>query len=303
MPRNERTTRFFFATSRIQVSSSRSPNGRSGRSGRSSGRAMRIAAGTVSSTSWASEERPRTPSIWATSASLGPRCRRTKESVGARGSAISAISAILAAGAAGAAAALGPGAGAAVTAEAAGAGFAIAGLLATLHVLLIFFGIHQLFQIGGGGEADTDEPPLAMGILVEQLRVLDHGVVDLHPLAGDRGVDLGHRLYPLDGPELVAGVEDLPGLPQLDEDHLAQRLLRELGDVDDTDVTVDLHPLVLPRIEIIGWIHRFHPPGLGSQAVRPIEACSWFLLRGKPSRGSGSAVAFYTIKCSHLGRV
>src|SRR5882724_1736729 len=281
MPRNERTTRFFFATSRIQVSSSRSPNGRSGRSGRSSGRAMRIAAGTVSSTSWASEERPRTPSIWATSASLGPRCRRTKVSVGARGSAISAISAILAAG----------------------AGFAIAGLLATLHVLLIFFGIHQLFQIGGGGEADTDEPPLAMGILVEQLRVLDHGVVDLQHLAGDRGVDLGHRLDRLDGPELVAGVEDLPGLRQLDEDHLAQLLLRELGDADDTDVTVDLHPLVLPRIEIIGWIHRFHPPGLGSQAVRPIEACSWFLLRGKPSRGSGSAVAFYTIKCSHLGRV
>src|SRR5947209_8978641 len=162
MPRKERTTRFFCATSRIQVSSSRSPSGRSGRSGRSSGWAMRIAAGTVSSTSWASEERPKTPSIRATSSSLGPRCRRTKVSVGASGSMPATR------------------ADAAVTTETAGAGWAVAvpgsstgtGLLATLHVLLVLFGVHEIFQIGGGGEAEADEPPLAMRVLVEQLRVL-----------------------------------------------------------------------------------------------------------------------------------
>ena len=117
------------------------------------------------------------------------------------------------------------------------------------------------FEIVGGGEPDLDQPPVAVRILVEQLGIVHHGVVDLDHLARDGREHLGDRLDRLDRAELVVGVEHLADLRQLHEHHLAQLLLRELGDAEHAEIVLDAEPLVLPRIEIISSdTFLFRPP-------------------------------------------
>src|SRR6185436_10162328 len=72
-----------------------------------------------------------------------------------------------------------------------------------------------------------------------------------------------HRLDGLDGADLVSGVEDLADLGQLDEDDLAELLLRELGDAEHAHVVLDAEPLVLPRIEILARVHSSVAPPVG----------------------------------------
>src|SRR5436305_126266 len=236
MPRKERKTLFFPAMRRRAASSSCSPSSRSsGSPARWSGVSRRIDAGTVSRTSSASEPAPIVSSIWRTSFSDEPRWRRTKVSVGLRTAPpVSPLRSPMAA-------------------APAAPGEPLS--FSTLHVLLVLLGLHHDFQIVRGGEPDLEQPALAVGTLVEELGIVHHGVVDLDDLARDGREHLGHGLDRLDRAELVIGVEHLADLRQLHEHHLAQLLLRELGDPEHAEIVLDAKPLVLPRIEIIAWVH------------------------------------------------
>src|SRR5215213_9676601 len=244
MPRKERKTWLRSARRRRAARISLSPSCRSaGIDERVSGPDRRIDAGTVSRTRSSSDERPRAPNMSRRSASSEPMWRRTKVSVGSRMART--------AGGTGPAPRSGNGSSAVSPADPGGPvrdaeGFSS---FSTLDVLLVLLGIHEVFQVRRRREADLDQPALLMRVFVDQLRVVDHGFVDLDHLAGQRRVDLGHGLDRLDGADLVARVEDLADLGQLDEDHLAQLLLRELGDAEHAHVILDADPLVLPRIE------------------------------------------------------
>src|SRR5215203_6297474 len=248
MPSQDRQTRFAETIPRSASSISRSPSSRSaGRPASSRGLAARIDAGIVSATSSSREPAPIVSSIRRTSASPGPRWRRTKVSVGlsraapvryAEGSPSVTASAV--------------------------SGKSLS--FSTLHVLLVLLGVHEALEIVRGGEPDLEQPALDLRVLVEQLRVVHHGVVDLDDLARDGRVDLGDGLDGLDGAELVVGVEHLADLRQLDEHHLPQLLLGELGDAEHAHVVLDADPLVLLGIEIISGVHcLFHPPVLTGQ--------------------------------------
>ena len=96
---------------------------------------------------------------------------------------------------------------------------------------------------------------VAVRVGVDQPRIVLERLVDLDHLAGDGRVDLGHRLDRFDRPQLVARVEQVSDLRQLDEDHLAELGLGEVGDADDAGVVLDPHPLVVARVAIVGRIH------------------------------------------------
>src|SRR3954454_12988127 len=248
---------------RRAASSSCSPSSRSsGSPARWSGVSRRIDAGTVSRTSSSSEPAPAVASIWSTSSPGEPRWRRTKVSVGLRTA--PPVSPLRSPRAAAPAA---PGEPLSFS---------------TLRVLLVLFGLHHDFQVVRGGESDLDQPAVAVGILVEQLGIVHHGVVDLDDLARDGREHFGHGLDRLDRAELVVGVEHLADLRQLHEHHLAQLLLRELGDPDHTEIVLDAEPLVLPRIEIIAWVHSsfgLHSSWLSDHDRIPIGPCDG---RGSP---------------------
>ena len=65
------------------------------------------------------------------------------------------------------------------------------------------------------------------------------GAFDLDHLARDRRVELGDRLHRLDGAEALARLELAPDLGQLHEDHVAELLLRVVGDADRAAVALD----------------------------------------------------------------
>src|SRR5215210_4994341 len=267
MPRKERKTWLRSARRRRAARTSLSPSCRSaGIDERVRGPDRRIEAGTVSRTRSSSAARPRASSISQRSASPEPMWRRTKVSVGSRMARTS--------GGTGRAPRSGNGSSAPVKdAE----GFSS---FSTLHVLLVLLGVHEVLQVRCRREADLDQPALLMRVFVDQLRVVDDGLVDLEHLAGHGRVDLGHGLDGFDGADLVSG----------DEDHLAELLLRELGDAEHAHVILDADPLVLPRIEIFARIHSLallplasSGPGLRTEMPLggPDEAVS--LQRGTPS--------------------
>ena len=69
--------------------------------------------------------------------------------------------------------------------------------------------------------------------------------MDLDDLAGDRRIDLRHGLHRLDRAGLVAVFERVTDFRQLDEDHLTELALGEVGDPDGADVVFEVDPLVL----------------------------------------------------------
>ena len=74
--------------------------------------------------------------------------------------------------------------------------------------------------------------PSPIGVAVDQAGIFDDRLVDFGNLAGHRGVDVARRLGAFDrGAGFAFG--DLAGrLGQLDEDDVAERLLRVVGDAD-----------------------------------------------------------------------
>src|SRR5687768_4670520 len=242
MPISERSTRFSLARRASAASAALSLSARSAPStAMARGRAARIAGGTASRTRSSSESAPRTRSISPTSWMPGPRGRRANSSARGRSGA-TPVSRVPAA---------------ALFSSSVSKLLFLAG--GELGVLL---GVHQPLQVVGRREPDADQPAVAVRVVVEQLGVVGQGRIDLDDLPGHRSVDLGHRLDRLDGADLLVGVEDLAQLGQLDEHHLAQLLLREVGDAQGADLVLDPDPFVLSGVEVVRGVHAPAPSGV-----------------------------------------
>ena len=73
-------------------------------------------------------------------------------------------------------------------------------------------------------------------------------IVRLGDGAGSRGVQVRYRFHRFNRTECLAGGKFRADLRQLDEDDIAQLLLRVIGDSDRTGSSIHLNPFVLFRI-------------------------------------------------------
>src|SRR5438132_7483601 len=106
----------------------------------------------------------------------------------------------------------------------------------------------ELLQLALVGELHPHHPAVAIRLRVHELRLLDDLHVALQHLARDGAVDIGgglHRLHHTEARELA---DRRALLGQLDEDDIAQLLLREVGDPDRGGIAVETDPLVLLRV-------------------------------------------------------
>src|SRR6476619_64254 len=114
--------------------------------------------------------------------------------------------------------------------------------------LLVSGGVQQRVGFAGIVEPDPDQPALAVRIFVHGLRRLDHFLIHLDHLAGDRRDHLGDRLDRLD--LAVARVLRDAGalLGRLVMDELTERILGEPRDPERRFVPFDAGPVVLPVV-------------------------------------------------------
>src|SRR3954467_9997903 len=203
------------AIARRRVSASASVRG----APRSSAPLRRMALGTTASMSLARASKPSRRSIFAWSASSGPMWRRSKapwssrSASGGCGNLASGVS-----------------------------GMAASWLFG--RDLLVGGGVQQLVEVGGIRGLYA-EHPCGERVLVHLLGRGRQVRVGGDDLAGDGRVDVARRLHRLDHAHRLALRDLAAGLRRLDEDHVAQLLLRVVGDADAHGaVRLAAHPLV-----------------------------------------------------------
>ena len=119
----------------------------------------------------------------------------------------------------------------------------------------------------GRGHADADEPALAVAVVVDALRLVLQGVVDLDDLAGERREHVAHGLDRLQFAVRLARGHLVAHSGQLGVDDLTQRVLREPRDAEDRVFSVDADPVVLLvvpqflRIRLVGHRASLSAPG------------------------------------------
>lgn len=111
--------------------------------------------------------------------------------------------------------------------------------------LVVFLLTQKALYLVGFAELHFEEPSLVEARGVDEARlVLDFGV-----LLGDRSrhgrIHLAGRLHALEGAALVPLRDDCSDVRQLGVDHVAEGLLRVVGDAHHTDLALHPHPLVL----------------------------------------------------------
>src|SRR5471032_2688603 len=92
-------------------------------------------------------------------------------------------------------------------------------------------GVEQGVDGGGVGRLDLEQPG-RVGVGVDRFRRVDDGVVDGDDFAGHRRVDVAGRFHRFHHGGVVAGAVGGADFRHFDEDDVAQRVLRELGDAD-----------------------------------------------------------------------
>jgi hypothetical protein len=98
----------------------------------------------------------------------------------------------------------------------------------------------------GFGDLDLEEPARRLRVAVGERGIGAQRLVDLDDLAADRHVQVGRRLHRLDHAGDVALGEGLADGGQVDEDDVAERVLRMLGDADGGRAgLVEADPLVV----------------------------------------------------------
>src|SRR5689334_7667842 len=203
------------ASARRRVSASASVRG----APRSSARLRRMPRGTSASTSAERWAKPSSASIFDWSASSGPMWRRSNA----------------------------PWSSSWASAACGNLGVWVSGMAASWlfgRDLLVGGGVQQLVEVRGARGLDA-EHPRGEGILVHLLRRGREVGVGGDDLAGDRGVDVARGLHRLDDADRLALGDLAAGLRRLDEHHVAQLLLRVIGDADAHGaVRFAAHPLV-----------------------------------------------------------
>src|SRR5437667_12663846 len=114
------------------------------------------------------------------------------------------------------------------------------------HQSRVLTGVQERGSLARIGELQENHPA-RVRILVDGLRLVLEGGVDLEHLARHRGVELRHRLDRLDRAERLARLQLGADFRQLDIDHVPELLLRVIGDPDLSSVPGEIDPLVLLR--------------------------------------------------------
>jgi hypothetical protein len=91
-------------------------------------------------------------------------------------------------------------------------------------------------------------------IVVDILRLVHQGAVDLHHFARDGGVQIGRGFHRFDDAELCAGLDVIPHFGQLDIHDVAQLILGKRGDAHDVEFAVGFDPLVFGGVAPIGGV-------------------------------------------------
>ena len=89
---------------------------------------------------------------------------------------------------------------------------------------------------------------MSVRVLVDRLGLGRELLVHGRDRAADGSVDVAHRLHRFDDAEGRGLREHGPDRRELDEDDVAELLLRVIGDANRGDVALDQHPLVLLRV-------------------------------------------------------
>src|SRR5262245_23990365 len=97
---------------------------------------------------------------------------------------------------------------------------------------LIRRGVEQLVHLRYVDWSNEGDPTVAVGVLVDPLRLVGEVGVHLHDRAADRRVDVGHRLGRLDLTERLARLHLRSDGGHLHEDDVTQGILRVVGETD-----------------------------------------------------------------------
>src|SRR5258706_6428423 len=127
--------------------------------------------------------------------------------------------------------------------------------LSLSNLLRVRVGAEQPLQFFRVLALHLDHPTFAVGIAVHERRISLERLIGFDDRAGDRAVQLRHRLDRLDRAEDVVLLELRRRLGQLDEDDVAQLALCIVRDADLYDLRVGAlsHPLmVLRKAEFFG---------------------------------------------------
>ena len=91
-----------------------------------------------------------------------------------------------------------------------------------------------------------------MGVVLQLLRVIEHGPVALHHRAIDRGVDLLHRLNRLNRAKTGAPAQGTAGLGQLHKDDVAELLHRKGADPQPQQLALGAQVFVAIGVAAVG---------------------------------------------------
>src|SRR2546423_797778 len=105
--------------------------------------------------------------------------------------------------------------------------------------------IHEAFDLGRRSDLELEHPSLSRRVGVHQSRLLHNALVHFAHLAADGGIDVGRRLDRFDHSGGAALPKLRAGLRQLDEDKIAELLLRIGGDAHRCDLALDAQPFVV----------------------------------------------------------
>src|SRR5436305_12746161 len=97
--------------------------------------------------------------------------------------------------------------------------------LEALQVLGVRRGIEERVELAGVGEAHADQPAPSVGIVVDELRRVDHGLVDLDDRARERRDDARYGLDRLELAVLTSRLDLRPVLGRQVDDEVAERVL------------------------------------------------------------------------------
>src|SRR3954452_2434646 len=126
--------------------------------------------------------------------------------------------------------------------------------LAAAYVLTIGGGVHEALDLAGVREADLHQPAVAVRLLVDLLGRVAEGLVGLGDLAGQRR---DHVRDSLDRLDLGVGgvLLDLGSHGRrVEEDELAELVLRKPRDAERCGVAVDTRPVVLGVVQQTVWV-------------------------------------------------
>lgn len=131
-------------------------------------------------------------------------------------------------------------------------------LLGALAVgLVVRRTVHEFGQTGLIRNLDLDEPALAVGIAVEERRVVGECGVRLDDFAGDRTIDVTCGLDGFNLSEGITRVELKAGLLHFHVGHVGQLIDGELGDAEGENISLKLVPFVGFGVHaIVGGCHR-----------------------------------------------